>query len=46
MRVRLTYYDPDHGIVSSVYNERDLREWLDQWHDYTGPSEIKLERIL
>ena len=45
MRVRLTYYDPIHGIVTSVYNEADLREWLDQWKDYTGPDEIKLERV-
>ena len=45
MRFRLTYHDPDHGKVTSFYNEEDLREWLDNWPHWTGPSEVTIERI-
>lgn len=45
MRFQLSYTDPDYGEVPSVYNEKDLREWLDVWKDYVGPTEIRLMKV-
>ena len=45
MRVLLSYMDPAHGEQSSVFNENDLREWLDDWPNRVAPTEITLKRI-
>lgn len=45
MRFLLTYFDDAHGVVSSEYTEKDLKEWLDEWPHYTKPIEITIRMI-
>jgi hypothetical protein len=46
VRFKLRYNDPVQGIVESIYNEEDFREWIDNWPHWTGPDSIYVERIL
>jgi hypothetical protein len=46
VRYLLIYNDPLYGEVSSVYTEKDLREWLDSWPSFVSPTEICLKRVV
>ena len=45
MRFLLSYIDPTHGEQSSVYTEKDFREWLDNLPNYTGPAQFTVKLL-
>jgi hypothetical protein len=46
VRYLLSYDDPVYGEVSSVYTEKDLREWLEDWPSFVRPTEIRIKRVV